>query len=169
MIFLLGGARSGKSSTAVRFAAASGLPVTFIATATASDEDMAARIARHRADRPAEWATVEEPVALAAAVGAIPSGHYLVVDCLTLWVANLMSEGRSDEEIQDLAMEVSDLLRERNGVVVSNEVGMGIHPHNEVARAYRDLLGQVNAIFARGATRSLLTVAGRAVELQPAE
>jgi adenosyl cobinamide kinase/adenosyl cobinamide phosphate guanylyltransferase len=169
VIFLLGGARSGKSATAVRLAAASGLPVTFIATAEAGDEEMASRIREHRAARPAEWTTVEASSDLVAAVTRADSAHFLVIDCLTLWVSTLMGLGRISEEVVGEAIRVADLVRERQAIVVSNEVGLGIVPANELARRYRDLLGRVNASFAAQASRTLLMVAGRALNLSPVD
>jgi adenosyl cobinamide kinase/adenosyl cobinamide phosphate guanylyltransferase len=168
MILLLGGARSGKSVTAVRLAAASGLPVTLIATAEPKDDEMAARIARHRAQRPAGWVTVEAPLDLHAAVSAADRGHFLIIDCLTLWVSNLLSTGRTDGEIDAEGARIARCLRGRRAVVVSNEVGLGLVPTNELGRRYRDVLGSVNAAFADWASKSLLMVAGRAVDLAPA-
>jgi adenosyl cobinamide kinase/adenosyl cobinamide phosphate guanylyltransferase len=167
VILLLGGARSGKSSTAVRLAAASGRPVTFIATAWAGDGEMAARIERHRAERPATWSTVEAPLELREAVGEAADDHLLVVDCLTIWVSNLLGAGRTASAVRADAQAVAALLRGRQAVVVSNEVGLGIVPANELAREFRDLLGEVNALFVHAAARSLLMVAGRALELAP--
>jgi adenosyl cobinamide kinase/adenosyl cobinamide phosphate guanylyltransferase len=164
-VLLLGGARSGKSALAVRLAVESELPVTVIATATAGDEEMAERIRRHRASRSASWKTVEEPVDLLRAVRSVETGDFLVVDCLTLWVTNLLGAGRDEAEFDRLVEPVVRELSGRHGVVVSNEVGMGIVPVNELARNFRDVLGFVNTRFASGAERAVLMVAGRAVEL----
>jgi adenosyl cobinamide kinase/adenosyl cobinamide phosphate guanylyltransferase len=164
-VLLLGGARSGKSALAVRLAVESGLPVTVIATATAGDEEMAERIRRHRASRPASWKTVEEPIDLMRAVRSVETGDFLVVDCLTLWVTNLLAAGHDEGEFEQLIEPVVRELSGRRGVVVSNEVGMGIVPVNELARRFRDVLGFVNTRFASGAERAVLMVAGRAVEL----
>jgi adenosylcobinamide kinase / adenosylcobinamide-phosphate guanylyltransferase len=166
-LLLLGGARSGKSVLAVDIARRWGGPVTFVATAEAGDEEMAARIARHRAQRPAGWRTVEEPVALLDAAGAAPPGDLLVVDCLTLWVSNLLM--RTAPDIVTAAAEVAAALagRDAPAVVVSNEVGLGIVPDNPLGRAFRDTLGSVNAAFAERAGRAALLVAGRLLELTP--
>lgn len=169
MILLLGGARSGKSALAMRLAAASGLPVTVIATGEPGDEEMAARISRHRTDRPPEWVTVEAPIELEAAVASSDGTAFLIVDCLTLWVSNLLGAGLAEAPALERAGRVAGALRDRRAVVVSNEVGLGIVPENRLARRYRDVLGEVNAIFAEAAERSLLLVAGRALELRPAE
>lgn len=173
---LVGGARSGKSSLAVRLAVASRCPVTFVATAGAGDDDMAARIAHHRAERPAHWTTVEEEVDLLAAVERIDAGSsrddgamsFVVVDCVTMWVANLLGAGRSDDQVRQAAVALGDGLagRAAASVVIANEVGMGIHPETELGRRYRDLLGWVNADLAARARRSLLLVAGRALRLE---
>ena len=164
-VLLLGGARSGKSAMAERLAGDSGAPVTFIATAEPGDEEMAARIRRHRDQRPAGWRTVEAPIELLAAIESASRGDFLVVDCLTLWVSNLLENGRDAAEIQVAAESISQELAERQGVVVTNEVGLGIVPANELARAFRDVLGTVNARFAAAAERAILMVAGRALEL----
>jgi adenosyl cobinamide kinase/adenosyl cobinamide phosphate guanylyltransferase len=168
-VLVLGGARSGKSAMAERLAIESGDPVIFIATGEARDEEMEARIRRHREDRPASWQTVEAPVDLLAAIASSSRGHFLVVDCLTLWVANLLEKGMDLDGINVAAAEVANELSRRRGVVVSNEVGLGIVPANDLARAFRDTLGSVNATFAGAAERALLMVAGRALELGGAE
>ncbi|HEV2140689.1 MAG TPA: bifunctional adenosylcobinamide kinase/adenosylcobinamide-phosphate guanylyltransferase [Candidatus Dormibacteraeota bacterium] len=165
-VLLLGGARSGKSDLAQRLAVESALPVTFIATATGGDEEMADRIRRHRVSRPAEWSTVEEPVDLRGAVLAAPRDHFVVVDCLTLWVSNLLGSGSTPEEISLQAQSCASELAGRRGVVVTNEVGLGIVPTNQLARTFRDVLGSVNAVFSRCAERSLLMVAGRTLDLR---
>ena len=169
MILLLGGARSGKSAAAVGLASVSGLPVTFIATAEAGDDEMASRIARHREARPASWAAIEAPMELYSAVASVDAERFLVVDCLTLWVSNLLADGRTQDQVLAEAERLAALLRDRPAVVVSNEVGLGIVPDNELARHYRDLLGAVNATFSAAAARSLLMVAGRALEMSRVE
>lgn len=140
--------------------------MTVIATAEAGDDEMTARIIRHRAARPTSWATIEEPAALAAAVHTVAEDRFIIVDCLTLWLANVL--GSSDGEIGDQASEAIDALacRAGDGVVVSNEVGDGIVPADPMSRRYRDLLGQVNSLFAASATEAYLMVAGKALALQ---
>jgi adenosyl cobinamide kinase/adenosyl cobinamide phosphate guanylyltransferase len=168
MTLLLGGARSGKSALAVRLALAGGSDVTMIATGEAGDDEMQARIAAHRAERPAGWATIEAPRELEAAL-AVPSGEGTVVlDCLTLWVANLLEAGTDDGELLRRAERAAVRASARPGftVVVSNDVGAGIVPVNALARRYRDLLGAVNAVFAAHAARALYVVAGRVLELR---
>jgi adenosyl cobinamide kinase/adenosyl cobinamide phosphate guanylyltransferase len=165
---LLGGARSGKSALAVRLAAESGRPVVYVATGEAGDEEMAERIARHRAERPVSWTTVEEPLDVEGPLrGAAPEAA-VVVDCLTLWTANALGAGQSAEQIEAAAAQAAALASARPGptLVVSNEVGMGIVPESPLARGYRDLLGRVNALFAAEADRACLVVAGRMLELQ---
>ncbi len=165
VVLLLGGARSGKSDLATRLAAESGAPVTLIATAEARDAEMAERIRVHREARPAAWRTIEAPLDLLSAVRSAARGDFLVIDCLTLWVANLLEQGAGETEIELAADQIVAELETRQGVVVTNEVGLGIVPANELARRFRDALGAVNTRFAAGATRALLMVAGRAVEL----
>ena len=167
MRLLLGGARSGKSALAVRLAQSWAGPVVFVATAQARDADMAGRIEQHRRDRPAGWTTVEEPVELATVLRDASAEAFLVVDCLSLWVSNLMEAGWEGERIEEAARAAADILsaRESPSVVVSNEVGLGVVPATELGRSYRDVLGRVNAVFAEAADSALLIVAGRALEL----
>ena len=168
-VFVTGGARSGKSELAERLGRESGTAVTFIATATAGDSEMAERIRKHRSARPSQWSTVEAPLALLPAIEAAPPDDFLIVDCLTLWVSNLLAEGRPVGEIRALAEAAADELARRRGVVVTNEVGLGIVPANELGRRFRDVLGAANSTFAARAERSLLMVAGRALGLDPVD
>ena len=167
-VLVLGGARSGKSDLALRLGLESGRDVTFIATATAGDHEMSERIARHRASRPEGWTTLEAPVQLCEAVTGAPTVDFVIVDCLTLWVANLLGAGREADEVRGMAEEASRAMAGRDGVVVTNEVGLGIVPANEVARVFRDVLGGVNTIFAGASHRALFMVAGQALELHRA-
>ncbi len=164
-VLVLGGARSGKSAFANRLGLQSGRAVTFIATATAEDEEMAERIGRHRAERSSSWTTVEAPLELRDAIAARPADDFLIVDCLTLWVSNLLGASRLPDDIRDSCDAAAEEMATRDGVVVTNEVGLGIVPANPLARTFRDTLGRVNAAFAMRAERSLLMVAGRSLEL----
>jgi adenosylcobinamide kinase/adenosylcobinamide-phosphate guanylyltransferase len=161
-LFILGGARSGKS----RFAVA-GLPprgrVTFIATAEAHDGDMALRIARHQAERPAAWTTVEAPIELSSALaGTLNDADTVIVDCLTLWVSNLMLRGDDDAAILKEADALAALVANPAGElrIVSNEVGFGVHPATAEGLRFRDVLGLVNQRVAAAAWRVVLMVAG---------
>ena len=152
LVVLVGGARSGKSTLAVQRARAQGGPVTFIATGEARDEEMAERIARHQAERPSEWTTVEEPVELRRALAGVPGDHTVIVDCLSLWIAN-GGDGAVPAPRDGLT------------IAVTNEVGLGIVPVNALARAYRDELGRVNASWVAAADEAYFVVAGRALRL----
>ncbi len=165
---LVGGARSGKSALAERMATESGAPVVVVATAVPEDAEMAARIALHRHARPASWRTIEEPTDVAAAIAEVAADTFVILDCLTLWVSNLVAAELDDVAVLRRAREVAGLLADRSGsaAVVSNEVGSGIVPVNDLARRYRDLLGRVNIEFAARADRTLLVVAGRTLELR---
>jgi adenosyl cobinamide kinase/adenosyl cobinamide phosphate guanylyltransferase len=156
LVLYIGGARSGKSRLAVERAKASGAPVTFIATGEAGDDEMRDRIERHKHERPADWTTAEEPLELARALRDAPRGATVIVDCLSLWVAN---GGRGDDALQ--------AARDHDGltIAVTNEVGMGIVPVNELALAYRDDLGRVNAAWAAAADEAWLVVAGKTLRL----
>lgn len=167
---LLGGVRSGKSALAVDLArayAAEGGAVTFIATAPRidGDADLDARIDAHRATRP-PWPTVEAPRDLADAV-ALAAGSFVLLDCITLWVNNLLYRGDTDDEIDGRAVALAAKLAARTtpSVVISNEVGLGVHPETELGRRYRDVLGRTNQTLAARADSTLLLVAGRALRL----
>lgn len=164
LVLLLGGARSGKSALAVRLA---GEAATLIATGSPSDAEMEERIRRHRAERPPGWTTVEEGVALAPSLAAVPRGRPVVLDCLSLWVSNLIAGGLDDAAIEEEGRSVAAAAAARAGltVAVSNEVGLGVVPATPLGRRYRDVLGRVNATFAAEADRALLVVAGRTLEL----
>ena len=168
---LLGGARSGKSSLALSIAGSLGLPVTFLATAEALDGEMAERIARHRAERAAGWETIEEPVELGSVLARVDPDRAVVLDCLTVWVSNLVLQDVDGDEIVERAGGVAALASRRPGpvVVVSNEVGSGIVPADSLSRRYRDTLGRVNATFAAEAAEAYLVVAGRLLELSRPE
>jgi adenosylcobinamide kinase/adenosylcobinamide-phosphate guanylyltransferase len=160
--FILGGARSGKS----RFAVANLSPrarIIYMATAQAGDADMAARIARHQAERPPKWTTREAPIDLVASLReALNAADGVVVDCLTLWVANLMLRGDTDETI----LKEADALAALAAVppvevrIVSNETGLGVHPATADGLRFRDVLGGVNQRMAAAASRVVLMVAG---------
>jgi adenosylcobinamide kinase/adenosylcobinamide-phosphate guanylyltransferase len=161
-LFILGGARSGKSRFAV-----SGLPgrgrVTLVATAEAGDAELAARIARHQAERSPHWTTIEAPRDLVPALGrALATADTVVVDCLTLWVANLTWAGESDEAILKQADALAALVAAPAAALrlVSNEVGLGVHPPTAEGLRYRDVLGLVNQRVAVAAHRVVLMVAG---------
>ena len=164
LVVLLGGARSGKSALAQRLA---GEEATLIATAAALDSEMEERIRRHRAERPSGWTTVEETIELGAALADVGPQSSVVVDCLSLWVANLLEAGWADGEVEATAGSVAGAAAGRAGltVAVSNEVGMGIVPVTPLGRRYRDVLGRVNASWVEAADRALLVVAGKAIPL----
>ena len=167
-LFILGGARSGKSRFAVADPSLRGR-VAFVATARAGDDDMARRIARHQAERPRHWTTVEEPYALAARLAELAGAQdAIVVDCLTLWVSNRLLRGDRDDAILDEADALAKLIGRRacSIALVSNEVGEGVHPETEMGLRFRDLLGFVNQKVAAACDRVVLMVAGIPVTLK---
>ena len=166
-VLVLGGARSGKSSYAEALLSAYDGVRIYIATAEAQDAEMAARIAKHRARRGSDWHTVEQPLNLVAALEAHcrPTGAVLV-DCLTLWLSNLMVASR------DIAAEtagLTDALVRLPGraVLVSNAVGLGIVPDNKMARDFRDHAGRLNQAVAEVADEAVFVVAGLPLRLKP--
>nr|WP_208026860.1 precorrin-3B C(17)-methyltransferase [Rhabdothermincola sediminis] len=165
---LTGGARAGKSAYAERLAACSERPITVVVTAQPIDEEMAARIAAHRAARPAGWATIEEPLDPASAIVSVPDDGCVLLDCLTVWVGNLFHHGVTEAQLEAKARHLAEVLARRSGpsIVVTNEVGLGLVPETDLGRRYRDVLGRVNATLAAGADRVVLVCAGRGIELQ---
>jgi adenosylcobinamide kinase/adenosylcobinamide-phosphate guanylyltransferase len=195
LILVIGGARSGKSTFAEQLAARSGRSVAYIATATASDDDMRDRIARHQAARPSTWLTIEEPLHLAEAVRRATSlADIVLLDCITVWLSNWllaqeellpMSSTPSSVYSERAMQEIEALLRAvatlntpasasasnqapnfKKLVVVTNEVGLGIVPAFALGRVYRDVLGLVNKRLAEEAARVYLMVAGLAVDIK---
>ncbi|RLT40306.1 MAG: bifunctional adenosylcobinamide kinase/adenosylcobinamide-phosphate guanylyltransferase [Chloroflexi bacterium] len=187
LIFILGGARSGKSDYALEVARslAGDGPLLFIATAQAGDDEMAERIARHRSERPDHWQTLEAPLA----VGHLWQEYQIsntqsstprvaVLDCLTLLVSNLLFAGEGDPESADESVlqrrvdaEIDDLLAAQTSleiplIVVSNEVGLGIVPAGRISRLYRDLLGRANRRLAGAADHAHFLLAGIPLDLK---
>lgn len=172
IFFILGGARSGKSTFAEQLAKKrAGNDVLFIATAQALDDEMRARIADHRAARPAAWHTLEAPRDI---VGALSQWHtmprLIILDCLTLWVTNELLADENDLDGR-LACQLDKLtewtrLQNIDLILVSNEVGLGIVPDNALSRTFRDVLGRLNARAAQKADRVYLMVAGLPLEIK---
>ncbi len=163
---ILGGARSGKSSYALRAAEASNRAMVMIATAQAFDDEMADRITRHRKERGGRWRTIEEPLDLSTVLGRVGPEEIAVIDCLTLWVSNLIHAER------DVSRETNRLIaamRGKNGLLISNEVGFGIVPDNALARLFRDEAGRVNQVVAAAADRVVLIAAGLPLVLKEPE
>jgi len=166
LTLVLGGARSGKSRHAERLVMALPPPWIYVATAEAQDAEMAERIAHHRARRGPDWVTREAPLDLAGALRAqAEAGHPVLIDCLTLWLSNLIL-ARRDVEAETCRL-IEQLSCARMPVVaVSNEVGLGIVPENALARAFRDAQGRLNAAVAEQAEHVLLMAAGLPLTLK---
>jgi adenosylcobinamide kinase / adenosylcobinamide-phosphate guanylyltransferase len=167
-LLVLGGARSGKSAYAQSLAEAYGSERLYLATAAAGDEEMAARIARHQADRGQGWTTLEEPLEIARALltHAQPS-RVVLVDCLTLWLSNLMLAGRDPAPA---VTALADAIGELAGpvVLVSNEVGMGLVPDNKLGRDFRDWQGRANRELGAACDAVIFVAAGLPLQLKPA-
>jgi adenosylcobinamide kinase / adenosylcobinamide-phosphate guanylyltransferase len=162
---VLGGARSGKSRYAEALIARAPQPWVYIATAEARDDEMAARIKTHQARRGADWQTMEAPHDVPDALKRVPANAAVLVDCLTLWLSNLMDRGL---DIDARSVHLQEALAVRTGptVLVSNEVGLGIVPDNALARRFRDLQGVLNQTMAAQATRVVMMVAGIAIAVK---
>jgi len=171
LTLITGGSRSGKSTHAVMLATADAAATRryFIATAEALDDEMRARIAHHQAARPSEFSTVEEPIDLATAITTLEGrADVAVLDCLTLWVSNLIGRGLDDGDILAEADALAAALRRAPFpiIVVTDEVGSGIVPDNPIARRFRDLLGWTNQKVGRVADQVLLMAAGYPLRLK---
>lgn len=165
-ILITGGARSGKSLLAERMTLALGQPALYLATAEALDDEMAARIDRHRARRGPEWQTLAEPLDLAQTLRATDGGAPRLVDCVTLWLSNLMFAGRDwQAEVAALAALIPTLTAPV--VLVTNEVGAGIVPENALARAYRDAAGLTNQQLASACDELWFCIAGHPLKVKP--
>lgn len=177
LILLLGGARGGKSAYALRLAQdgerASGDEVCFIATAQGLDEDMTARISRHRAERPTHWRTIEEPCQIDEALKQASDAGIVVVDCLTLFVSNWLVRHEDEHECEQFVRRITRNFleqarsRQQTIICVTNEVGLGIVPQTSLGRVFRDLLGRVNQEFAAAADEVYLLIAGLPLQLKP--
>ena len=171
LTLVLGGVRAGKSRYAQQLAR-HGQRVLVVATAEAGDQEMAARIQAHRADRPADWTTLEEPVDVVTALAPrLPDFDTILLDCLTLWVSNLLLQDGERQARPDIGAEAHRLLQiydqgDASWIVVSNEAGLGVIPANELARTYADELGRVNQIFAAAADDVIVMFAGVPVNLK---
>lgn len=174
IIFVIGGARSGKSSFALQEASLIQGQKVYIATAEAMDDEMKDRITRHRKERSSVWATVEEPVNITEAIaGALKRYEVVLLDCLTLWLSNVMrQDGSAEQRIEHLVRGLqqmkgaADSDRGTSLYLVSNEVGMGIVPENKLARQFRDLAGMLNRKAAEIADEAYLVTAGIPVKIK---
>lgn len=171
LTLITGGSRSGKSTHAVMLATADAAATRryFIATAEALDDEMRARITHHQATRSSEFNTIEEPIDLTTAIATLHEhAEIAVLDCLTLWVSNLIGKGLDDAEILAEADALAAALRGAPFpiIVVTDEVGSGIVPDNPIARRFRDLLGWTNQKIARVADQVLLMAAGYPLRLK---
>lgn len=162
IVFVTGGARSGKSGFSLDRAETLSGDRAFIATAEATDEEMADRIKRHKDDRDKSWSTIEEPLELAEALKRAASIHdVIVIDCLTLWLSNILMAHRDiSVEVRSLISGLQAVRNKAHVFIVSNEVGMGIVPVHELARRFRDEAGRLNREVAAIADEVYLMVAG---------
>jgi len=158
---ILGGVRSGKSRLAEHLAIESQLPVTYIATATAQDDEMRKRIAMHRKQRPEHWHVIEESFKLAAVLSNVVAGHCILLDCITLWLTNLLLTDDLSlfTQERDAFLTVLPTIKNRM-LIVSNETNMGIIPMGELSRRYCDEAGKLHQEIARQCEQVILTVAG---------
>ena len=183
IILILGGARSGKSSFAEKIAAElGGDDVVYLATAQALDEEMEDRIKHHQGQRPQSWETIEEPIEVSKVIADLEDKKTVLMDCLTLFISNkilknnkLEDEGSNLQEKfnieKDIIKEIENIInaarkKEINLIIVSNEVGQGIVPNNELSRLFRDIAGRANQYTADNADRVFMTIAGYPIDLK---
>ena len=169
LVLLTGGARSGKSRWAAQMAEEGMPPVTFVATAQVSDEEMRARIQRHQAERPPSWRTVEEATDLTRVFDMEGLHGTVLVDCLTIYVSNHLLAGHLEEQILDHMRQVCELVKKASFrvIVVTNEVGWGIVPEHPLGRRFRDVAGLANQLVAEYADEVYLVVSGIPVRIKP--
>lgn len=166
-IFVTGGARSGKSSFALKEAEKIEGKKLFIATAEALDEEMESRIERHKKQRGDDWDTCEEPLMISAAIGKLANEYQvIVIDCLTMWLSNAM-HGNTDIECEtDNLINILLKTPDTHIYIVSNEVGAGIVPENELARRFRDLAGIINRKIAEASDEVFMVIAGIPIKIK---
>jgi len=181
---LIGGARSGKSDLVVRLGEAWDGPVVFVATAEVGgvheDSNMEERVQRHQADRPSDWDLIEDPMLGPDTIARLQADALVIIDCITLWASNMLF-GESSADLADVGSfedrvaEAADALgsalarRSAPTLVVSNEVGLGVHPESELGRTYRDSLGRANRRLTDHAEQTFFVSAGRVVKLENLE
>ena len=165
LIFVTGGARSGKSTFALQLAKKIGKKIAFIATGQAGDEEMQRRIQMHKQDRPQEWTTIEEPLDVASAIDTAKGHDTLIIDCITLLLSNLICSTDNLEDISWIPERIEKLIESAKRfsgmvIIISNEVGMGIVPENKLAREFRDLAGKANQMIASSAGQVYICFSG---------
>ena len=168
-IFILGGARSGKSAYALNLAKEKSRKVLYIATAEAGDSEMKSRISKHKASRPRYWKTIEEPLDLIAALKKHKHKYeVIIIDCLTLYLSNLMHKGLTQGAVIKIIKDAAAYIKamRESVVVISNEVGLGIVPENKLAREFRDIAGLANQIMAKAADEAVFIQAGIPLKLK---
>ena len=166
-VLVLGGTRSGKTTFAEKLAMGAGLKPAYLATAQALDAEMAERVESHRRMRAARFETIEEPLALSAALEAAAKQHdVILVDCLTLWITNLLGAGREVAQAVDELGETLARIEDSRIILVSNEVGLGIVPDNPLARTFRDLAGSTHQRMAEICDDVYFVVAGLPMTLK---
>jgi len=163
--FIVGGARSGKSTQAVKLAKATKKKVVFIATCLPCDKDMSNRVALHKKNRPLSWPVFEEPKDIVSLIKLKKIGSrfdIIIIDCLTLFVSNLLLDGSKNSVVEERISKMMKILKsiKARSIIVSNEVGLGVHPRTSLGRKFRDLAGRVNQIVAEKSDNVFFMVSG---------
>ena len=166
-VFITGAVRSGKSSYAVKLAKDQKTVVLFLATCIPADSEMKQRVKKHKNSRPKTWKTIEEPIEIAKVISKLKSNEVLIIDCLTLWVSNLLMANNSKPKIQKYIKDLLTALKKNKGqvIIVSNEVGWGIVPENKLARDFRDIIGTLHQRVAKISDEVYLMVTGIPVSI----
>ncbi|MFH2137369.1 MAG: bifunctional adenosylcobinamide kinase/adenosylcobinamide-phosphate guanylyltransferase [Candidatus Omnitrophota bacterium] len=167
VILVTGSVRSGKSSYAVNLAKATKAKVSFLATCQPQDAEMKKRVKKHKNSRPKSWKTIEEPIEISKVISKLKINEVLIIDCLTLWISNLLLSGLTEKEILKNIKEFVTVLKESKAsiIIVSNEVGWGIVPDNKLARIFRDIIGTAHQIIAKVSDEVYLMIAGIPVRI----
>lgn len=169
--FILGGGRSGKSQFAIKLARSYTKSVVFVATASFQDREMRERIKLHRENRPSHWKTIEEPKSLVSLFKNLPKKiDLIIIDCLTIFISNLLLDKRSDSYIENEVILILKMLKKSkfDSILISNEVGLGIVPDNPLARKFRDLAGRINQRLADMSDKVYFIISGLPIKIKGA-
>ena len=168
IIFITGGVRSGKSKFAVELAKRLHKKVVFIATLKPGDKEMKERVRLHQASRPKDWLVIEEPLDLTNTLKKLPQARLIIIDCLTLWISNLLALGLKEENILKRAEDLIKATKDIKSpiIFVSNEVGWGVVPTNKIARRFRDIVGKIHQEIAENSDEVYLMVSGIPIKIK---
>ena len=168
IVFITGPVRSGKSNFAVKLAKQWGKEVVFLATCRPADNEMHKRVKKHKKNRPKEWKIIEEEIDISSIIKNYRKDSLIIIDCITLWISNLLLSGLKEKKIMKKINEFIDMLKKAKSsiIIVSNEVGWGIVPDNELARFFRDIIGIVHQKISKLSDEAYLVISGITLKIK---